>query len=176
MLPPTESSVVQEFEAFSHSSEFIYVPLRLWVPDEDAVAYAWAGRLHNVVLGRTALPLQEGILPGRARGRFARAPRGAKRQARTWVKEIPQMGPNDLLAIIRAGLDGAAVAARTEFPADRFDLLLAIGAADSHDAVALVERRFLRKDSSVEHHWLRVVKSAQSQGFGAQIIGALLPL
>jgi GNAT superfamily N-acetyltransferase len=169
--------VVQEFEAFSHSPGFMYVPLRLWVPDEDAVAFAWAGRLHNVVLGRTALPLQEGILPGRARGRFARGPRGCKHQARTWVKEIPQMGPKELLAIIRDGLDGAAVAARTEFPAaGRFDLVLAIGAADSHDAVALVERHFSLKDSSVEHHWLRVVKSAQSQGFGAHVIGALLPL
>jgi hypothetical protein len=54
--------------------------------------------------------------------------------------------------------------------------VLAIGAADSHDAVALIERHFSLKDSSVEHHWLRVVKSAQSQGFGARVIGALLPL
>jgi GNAT superfamily N-acetyltransferase len=177
MSPPSESSVIQEFEAFRDSPGFIEVPFRLWVPDADAVAYAWAGRLHNLVLGRASIPLQEGILPGRSRGRFVRGPRGYKRQARTWVKEIPRLGPHDLFEIIRAGLAGAAVAARTEFqPNGRFDLVLAIGAADSHDAVALVERRFSFKDASVEHHWLRVVKSSQNQGFGAQVIGALLPL
>jgi GNAT superfamily N-acetyltransferase len=79
--------------------------------------------------------------------------------------------------MIRGGLDGAALAARTEFTRHgRFDLILAIGAADSHKALALVERRFSLQDSSVEHHWLRVVKSSQHQGFGAQVIGALLPL
>jgi hypothetical protein len=39
------------------------------------------------------------------------------------------MGPKDMLELIRDGLGGAAVADRTEFPADRFDLVLAIGAA-----------------------------------------------
>jgi GNAT superfamily N-acetyltransferase len=177
MSPPSESSVLQEFEAFRHSPGFIDVPLRLWVPDEEAVAFAWAGRLHNVVLGRTSLTLREGLLPGRFRGRFAQGPQGRKRQARTWVNEIPMLGPTDLLHLIRDGLDGAAVAARTEFTRDgRFDLTLAIGDAHSHKAVALVERRFSLKDSSVEHHWLRVVKSSQNQGFGAHVIGALLPL
>jgi GNAT superfamily N-acetyltransferase len=74
-------------------------------------------------------------------------------------------------------LDGVAVAARTEFARDgRFDLILAIGDAETHQAVAPVERRFSLKESSVEHHWLRVVKISQNQGFGAQVIGALLPL
>jgi hypothetical protein len=37
-------------------------------------------------------------------------------------------------------------------------------------------RRSQRGPGSVEHHWLRVVKSSQNQGFGAHIIAALLPL
>jgi GNAT superfamily N-acetyltransferase len=111
------------------------------MPDEDAVAFAWAGRIHNVVLGGASLRLREGLLPGWFRGRFVRTPSGCKRQARSWVREIPMLGPADFL-----------------------------------HAVALVERRFSLKESSVEHHWLRVVKSAQNQGFGAHVIGALLPL
>jgi len=93
------------------------------------------------------------------------------------VQQLPRLGPTDLLQMIRNGLDGASVAARTEFARDgRFDLILAIGDTETHRAVALVERRFSLQDSSVEHHWLRVVGPSQNQGFGAQIISALLPL
>jgi GNAT superfamily N-acetyltransferase len=177
VFPLTESSVLREFETFRHSSGLIDVALRLWVPDDDAVAFAWAGRLHNLALGRAKLRLREGLLPGRFRGRFVQSAKGCRRQARAWVQQLPRLGPTDLLQMIRNGLDGASVAARTEFARDgRFDLILAIGDTETHRAVALVERRFSLQDSSVEHHWLRVVGPSQNQGFGAQIISALLPL
>jgi GNAT superfamily N-acetyltransferase len=177
MFSSAESAVLRDFQMFRDSRESIDVPLRLWMPDDDAVAFAWVGRVHNLFLGRTSLPLQAGILPGRLRGRFVQGTRACNAHAKAWVQEIPQLGPNDLLRLIRDGLAGATVAARTDFARDgRFDLILAIGGPGSRTAVALVERRFTLKRASVEHHWLRVVKSSQKQGFGAQIIGALLPL
>jgi len=52
--------VVQEFEGFRHSSGFIAVPWRLWVPDEEEVNFAWVGRLHNLLLGRASRRLRVG--------------------------------------------------------------------------------------------------------------------
>jgi hypothetical protein len=174
---PTESEVFREFEAFREAPDFIEVPLRLWVPDEEAVAFAWTGRLHNLLLGRASLNLREGILPGRFRGRRVRGPAGSIRHSEQWARALPSLGPAELLQMIREGLDDAPIAARTEFARDgRFDLVFAIGEPSSREAVALVERRFSLAEGSVEHHWLRVVQSSQNQGFGAHVIGALLPL
>jgi GNAT superfamily N-acetyltransferase len=172
----SESAVLEEFEAFRHSPGFIDAPLPLWVPDEGAVAFAWMGRLHNFVLGRASLRLREGILPGRLRGRLVSRARGRQRHAQRWAWELP-VAPAALLEMLRRVLPGAPLAARTKFTREgRFDLVFVIGDPSSHRAMALVERRFSLKDSSVEHHWLRVVKTSQNQGFGAQIIAALLPL
>jgi GNAT superfamily N-acetyltransferase len=174
---PTESEVLQEFEAFRAAPGFIEVPLRLWVPDEEAVAFAWTGRLHNLLLGRASLNLREGILPGRFRGRRVQGARGSIHHSAQWARALPAISPGELLQLIRDGLDDSLIAARTEFAHDgRFDLVFAIGEPSSREAVALVERRFSLAEGCVEHHWLRVVQSSQNQGFGAHVIGALLPL
>jgi hypothetical protein len=153
------------------------VPLHLWGPDQDAVAFAWLGRIIHLVVGRTSRPLREGLAPGRFQGLVTQGSAGCRRQARRWARELPLIGPTRLLQIIRHGLDDAPLAVRTEFRRDgRFDLVFAVGQAGSHDFLALVERRFSLTDSVVEHHWLRVDESSQHRGLAARVIGALLPL
>jgi hypothetical protein len=123
----SESAVLEEFETFRHSAGFIEVPLALWVPDEGAVAFAWLGKLHNLVLGQASLKMREGILPGRLRGRLVRAARERQRHAKRWARDLP-LGPGAVLELIGRGVADAPLAARTHFTRHgRFDLVLAVG-------------------------------------------------
>jgi GNAT superfamily N-acetyltransferase len=173
---PTESSIAQEFDSLRKTTGFIRVPLHLWGPDQDAVAFAWLGRIIHFVVGRTTRSLREGLAPGRFQGLVTQGTAGCRRQVRRWAQALPSIGPTHLLLMIQNGLE-APLAVRTQFRRDgRFDLVFAVGQAGSHDFLALVERRFSLADSVVEHRWLRVDASSQHRGLAARVIGALLPL
>ena len=168
-------TIRHEFQALRAIGEFVYVPLELWLPDDEAVAYAWLGRLGRLIVGKRRRRLHGGLAPARFHGLLPRSTLGHRREAVRWARSLPELSPTQLWYSIRLGLDFGPLAIRTEFkPHHTLDLTFAFAEQGSHRALALGQRVLFLSENMVEHKWLRVLE--QSRGIAAHVIDALLPV
>lgn len=171
----SKSTVERDFLALRAMDDAIEVPWVLWLPDEDAVAYAWLGGVGRRVFGKRTRRLRGGLEPARFHGLLSRSPMGRNREAGRWVHALPELSPAQLWTFIRAGLDFGPLAVRTEvLPHHHFDLTFAFADRGSEHALALGQRVFSLSERVVEHKWLRVVEPGRA--IAAHVINALLPM
>ena len=172
-----DAQIAAELADLRRMPGIIRVPVHVWFPDDEAVAYARLGRLVRLIAGTRTRGLHAGLAPSRFRGFVSQGSQGRRHQVALWAHELPHVTPNEVFRTLYDGLDGAPLAVRFEFKGDdRFDLVFAIGTPGTADFLALVERRFSLASSTVEHYWMRVDASSQQRGMAARVIGALLPL